>query len=303
MNIKQFSILGLLTIFIIGAILVITIITIGIQAISNLNNAGCIAKVEIKGPIMDETDEDTSIFAPEPPPSAREIIKEIRQADKDENVKGILIYIDSPGGEAIPSRELYETINNCSKPTVAYIRSYGTSGAYYAAAGADYIIAEPESIVGNIGVRATFLSAKELFENIGIDYETVKTGEMKDIGDIGKPLSDDEKQLVQEMLNEIFSDFKKAVISSRGSLNGEVFDGRIFSGKQAVKYHLIDETGNEDRAVKKIAELAGISDKKYEVCPYSEGKPSFIRAFLQNLTPLIKVDVNFEPQKMEMSLS
>ncbi len=295
---KKLSLIGILAIVLTLIIISTAILAIGVQTFSNITDKReCIAEIEIKGPIYDEVEEDRSLFAPEPPPSGPEIVKEIKRASKDEKIKAILLYIDSPGGEVIPSRELYEAIKETNKTTVAYIRNYGTSGAYYAAVGADYIVAEPEAIVGNIGVRATFLSARELFENLGIDYNTVTTGDKKDMGDIGRPLSEEEEKLVKDMLNEIFADFKGAVIENRGKINESIFDGRILSGKQAYKYHLIDKVGSKSDALDKAAELAGI--KKYKVCKYSEDDKGFLENFMEELVPKLKIEVYLTPNLKE----
>ncbi len=268
----------------------------------------CIAEIKINHEIIDEAD-DQGIFSPEPPPTAKDIIGLIDEADERDDVAGIVVYVDSPGGEVIASREIYERIKSSKKPTVAYLRNIATSGGYYVAAGSDYIISEPETITGSIGVRATFVSMRSLFDKIGVNYTTVKSGKHKDIGDIGRNLTDEEYQMMQKFIDEVFDEFKSSVYESRkgharfsdDSFN-DVLDARIMSGREAYMRGLVDELGSEQEAYDKAAELAGISD--YSRCELSSRKGIF-RSFIQELArPIgitVNVNLNLEESKIGMS--
>lgn len=255
----------------------------------------CIAEVKIDHQIVDSADEG-NIFSPQPPPTAKEIIELIDEANSREDVAAIVIYIDSPGGEVIPSREIYEHIRDSEKPTVAYLRSIATSGGYYVAAGSDYIVSEPETITGSIGARATFISMQSLFGKLGVNYTTVKSGKYKDIGDVGRNLTKEEQEIIQGLINEVFDEFKQSVYESRKGKPyfsdesfSKVLDARIISGREAYKLGLVDELGNEQAAYDKAAELAGISD--YKTCEMSP-KKGILRSFIEDLAKPINLNVN-----------
>ncbi|MCX6772989.1 MAG: signal peptide peptidase SppA [Candidatus Micrarchaeota archaeon] len=233
---------------------------------------GCVGVIEINGPIVSK-DIPSSIFSDEVKGSET-LAAEIESAGTRSEVKSILVLIDSPGGSVVASREVYDAVHNLSKPSVSYINELGASGGYYVAAGTGYIMANPDAIVGSIGARATFSDMSGLFEKLGYNETDIKSGAMKDIGSQARPMTPEERAVIQSIVNESFAEFKDAVVQSRGSkLNGPLFqqalDARIMTGRQALKVGLVDSLGNKKAALKKAAELGGLNAENPSICSLS----------------------------------
>jgi protease-4 len=188
----------------------------------------------------------------------------VEEAGKRNEVKAVVVEINSGGGSVVGSREIYESLKGLKKPKVAYLREVAASGGYYVAAGTDYIVSDPDALTGSIGVRATAVDLSGLFEKIGYNQTVIKSGEMKDMGDVYRPLTPEEKAVMQAIVDEIFDEFKGVVVESRGNkldMDGfnEVLDGRILTGRQAQRIGLVDETGNRKLALRKAAALANMT--------------------------------------------
>lgn len=208
--------------------------------------------------------------------SSEETIESLTDFRKNSDIKAIVLRIDSPGGAVGASQEIYEEVGrtNAVKPVVASIGSVGASGGYYAALGAERIIANPGALTGSMGVIVKFTNLHELFEKIGYKSEVVKSGLMKDIGSIDRPLTPAERELVQKLIDNVHAQFVRAVAESRSMPEeevGKLADGRIFSGEQALQAGLIDELGNLTDAVLQAAKL-GHLDTEYPRLIYPEGK-------------------------------
>ncbi len=292
-----FSLIGIAVfVLIVIAVAIVAIAALGQMTGILLFSKPCIAEVRVDDFISDSAGEE-SIFSPAPPPTSHDIINMLDEANSRDDIKAIVLYIDSPGGEVIASREIYESVRDSKKPVVAYFRNVAASGGYYAAAGADYIISEPETITGSIGVRVSTLSLAGLFNTLGINYTTIASGDKKDMGDIGRNLTEQEGMLLKEFIDEVFSNFRDDVYEgrkgharfSRNGLN-EVLDGRIISGRKAYSLGLVDELGNDERAYEKAAELANVSDN-YEKCPLSKQKGIF-QSFMESALSGLNINVN-----------
>ncbi|MDD5336849.1 MAG: signal peptide peptidase SppA, partial [Candidatus ainarchaeum sp.] len=191
----------------------------------------------------------------------------------------VLFVVDSPGGSVVGSQEIYRAVKNLSKPKVAYFRETAASGAYYLSTGADYIISEPSALTGSIGVIMTLADLSGLFEKIGYNMTDIISGESKDMGSPGRPLTAKERTILQTLVDEIFQDFKSAVISNRGSrLNmakfNEILDGRVVSGKQAREIGLVDAVGSKQDAILKAAQMGNITDAEPRLCEISTSSGS-----------------------------
>jgi protease-4 len=185
---------------------------------------------------------------------------------ENDRVKAIVVRIDSPGGTVGAAQELFRQITfaNSSKPVVASMGSVAASGGYYAALGAEKIIASPGTLTGSIGVILKFPNLEKVFEKIGYTSEVVKSGELKDIGSASRPLSQGERDLLQNLLDNVHDQFIADISHSRDISEHEVrelADGRIFSGEQAKELGLIDELGNFYDAVALASEIAGMSSR------------------------------------------
>ncbi len=189
---------------------------------------------------------------------------------KDDNVKALVVRIDSPGGSVGPSQEIYSELKKLGKelPIVASIGGVGASGGYYIACATEKIYANPGSITGSIGVIAQFASYEKLLDWAKIDVEVIKSGKYKDVGSPFREMDETDKQYIQELIDNVYSQFKSVVASSR-DLGTEQVDsiaeGKIYTGEQALNLKLIDELGTINDAVSEAGKLGGI-----------EGEPNVI---------------------------
>ncbi|MFA5106329.1 MAG: signal peptide peptidase SppA [Candidatus Micrarchaeia archaeon] len=248
--------------------------------LGSIFNPGCVGVIDISGEITTQ-DSPAGLFS-QGVSGSQTIADQIRQADGDDSVKAILLTIDSPGGSVVATQEIYDALEKSKKPKVAYFRETAASGGYYVGAAADYIVSEPAALTGSIGVRATVTDLSPLFEKIGYNETTFKSGQFKDMGDYARPMTDGEKAIFQSIVDEIFQDFKAAVLKHRaGKIDtarlGEIFDARVMTGRQALSYGLVDKVGNEDDALQKAAQLGGLeySDKP-DTCSFSSRKGSLL---------------------------
>lgn len=200
------------------------------------------------------------------------ITSQLAQFRKDNKIKAIVLRIDSPGGEVGPTQEIFREIQKIvqSKKVIASLGSVAASGGYYIAAAADKIVAAPGTITGSIGVIMQFIRIEELLKKIGVDFETLKSGEFKDIGSPGRELTERDREILNAVIEDIQRQFVEGVANGR-SLDLEkvlqIADGRIFSGAQARELGLVDELGNFEDAVEIAKELAGIKGEVTLVYP------------------------------------
>ncbi|HID91439.1 TPA: signal peptide peptidase SppA [Candidatus Bathyarchaeota archaeon] len=193
-----------------------------------------------------------------------EILPLLKEAREDPSIKAVLIRVNSPGGQAAASQEIYREImriRRAGKPVVVSIGDIATSGGYYVASAADKIVAEPGALTGSIGVISTIPQLAEFLEKLGIKFVTIKAGKFKDIMSPYREITPEEKELLQEMIDDIHEQFIKDVAEGRG-LDArkvrEIADGRILTGKQAKELGLIDEFGNLNDAIEIASKLARI---------------------------------------------
>jgi len=191
----------------------------------------------------------------------------LQKASEDHTVKGVILRLDTPGGEVTASDILYHEIlnfrNKTGAPVLALMMGVTASGGYYIASACDYIIAHPSTLTGSIGVISIFPNLEELFEKVGINVQVIKSGELKDSGSVFREMTDKEKDVFQGIIDDYYKKFLDAVYQARkGSLTLEnlkkIADGRVYTASQAQEAKLIDEIGYFDRALKKTLELAGI---------------------------------------------
>ncbi len=212
--------------------------------------------VEIEGTIVDAT----------------ETVRQLQWLERRLQVKGILIRIDSPGGVVTPSHEIYSEVARISdegKPVVVSMGTIATSGAYYVAAPADIIVANPQTITGSIGVIMEFPVVKGLMDKLGLKVEVVKSREQKDVGSPFREMTERDRALLQDVVTDVYEQFVE-VVSARRKLPADsvraIADGRILTGRQALALGLVDTLGTLEDAKRIAAELCGI-----------EGEPRLIR--------------------------
>jgi len=212
--------------------------------------------------------------------NSQDTVRQIKDWRKDSTIKAIVIRIDSPGGAVGPSQEIYREIRRTigTKPVVASMGSIAASGGYYIASAASYIVANPGTITGSIGVIINLPNLRELFAKIGYQMTTIKSGQFKDIGNVARDMTPEEKELVQATIDETYRQFVRDVAAGRNLSEDDVrkvADGRIIMGEKALEVKLVDQLGNFEDAVAKAGELAKIS-----------GEPNMVNAKKKKLSLL-----------------
>lgn len=196
---------------------------------------------------------------------AEDIVKQLERARKSNNVKAIVVRIISPGGSAAGSEEVYNEIMRIrkeGKPIYASMGDVAASGGYWVASGCSRIYADASTITGSIGVIFSLADLSELYRKIGYKPEVVKSGKFKDIGSGARPLTPEERKLLQGMIDDVYSSFLNGVAQGRGRKAAEikpVADGRMFTGSQAFKLKLIDRIGGLHETVQDAARAGGIT--------------------------------------------
>ncbi|MCD6384266.1 signal peptide peptidase SppA [Candidatus Sumerlaeota bacterium] len=216
----------------------------------------------------------------------------LERAKKDHAIKAVVLRIDSPGGLVSWCNVLYREIKKfkeeSQKPVVASIISVGASGGYFVSLAADKIYLSPGGITGSIGVVAVFLNLKELADKIGVQTQIIKSGAKKDMGSLWRSLTDEERQILQQLIDEYYQRFLDAIVENRPDVKLDKLlpfaDGRIFSDKQAEQLGLIDGVAYLDEVIDKTKELTGIKDARvvtyyrrfeYKNNIYSQFAPGF----------------------------
>ena len=252
--------LGVFAIFI--AILVFSVI-------SNSLMGKCVAVVNIDGEITTASSPQSlfSSFSP----GSEDIARTVKALNSRDDVGAVLFVINSPGGGVVATREIYDAVKELDKPKVSYFREMAASGGYYVATATDYIVSEPLALTGSIGVRMTLNDLSGLLDKIGVNFTEIKSGEQKDMGSPYRPMTAEERQVLQTLVDEIFEDFKSAVVSGRGekldmAKFNKILDARVVSGKQAKEIGLVDELGNKGDAIMAAARLANITDENPRIC-------------------------------------
>ena len=221
-----------------------------------------VVRMELSGLIMRGAEEKLFGMAADP---VETLLRQIRCAEKDEEVRAILLEVDSPGGAVTPSDEIYEALRRFraseeGRFVVVHIRDVGASGAYYVAMAADYLMAEPTAIVGSVGVIMQSLNMKVLSDRIGLSAVTIKSGENKDLLNPFEEVNTNQVALLQEVVNGMQDRFAGLVVETRGLENRSLLDGRIFLADDALQAGLIDGVGYLDQALTKLAELIKVDD-------------------------------------------
>jgi protease-4 len=199
--------------------------------------------------------------------------QEIRDFAKDDGIRAIVLRVESPGGVVAAAQEIYDEILRVREqgtPVVVSMGGVAASGGYYVSCAADSIVANPGTLTGSIGVIMSLPNAEELLKKIGISYEVIKTGKYKDTGSFSRPMTADERALLQAMLEDIQDQFV-TVVSEQRHIDKDVVltfaDGRVMSGRQAFELGLVDKLGGYRDAVHMAGRMAGIQGEPVVVRP------------------------------------
>ncbi|MFH0971459.1 MAG: signal peptide peptidase SppA [Candidatus Micrarchaeota archaeon] len=248
-------------------IAVLFILFLVLSAFAPAPGGDCIARIKVKGEIVYDAPE--SLFGDNSANTPENIGGLLKEADADGNVRAIMIEVNSPGGSAVASKEMYDEIRDVKKPTLSYMTEVAASGGYYICAATDYIVAHPNTVTGSIGARTTVLNYEGLFEKLGLREDWIKSGDLKDIGAGYRNMTRKEKELLQEDINEKMLLFKQDVEAGRkGKLNfalfNEAMDARILSASKARQIGLIDEIGGLKAAIASANKMAGNNETAEE---------------------------------------
>lgn len=203
---------------------------------------------------------------------SKEIIEQIEKFGRDETIKAVVIRIDSPGGGVAPSQEIYGAILELKKKkkVVASMGSVSASGGYLVSCAADKIVANPGTVTGSISAIMHFANAEELMKKIGLKGSVIKSGKFKDIGSPLREMTEEDKAIIQGLVDDIYEQFLEVIILNRKIPKEDlvkIADGRVFSGRQAKQLKLVDELGDLNFAVRLAATISGIKDKPETVYP------------------------------------
>jgi protease IV len=207
--------------------------------------------------------------------SADTIVDELRQYDQDDSIRAIILHINSPGGAAAPSQEIYHEVlrirNQKRKPIVASVESVGASGAYYIASGCNKIYANDASVVGSIGVIMEWTNYGGLLEWAKLKPEVIHAGALKDAGDPSREMTPEERTYFQGLVDNMYGQFVADVSAGRHlppDTIRSLATGQVWTGQQALPLHLIDEEGGFREALLETARSVGISGEPSVVKPY-----------------------------------
>ena len=217
--------------------------------------------------------------------------RELRKLRQDEDVKAIVLRVNSPGGSASASETIQREVRLTKKvkPVIVSMGSYAASGGYWIAAYGDRIFAEPTTITGSIGVFGIQFDVKKLANDFGITFDSVKTGKFADALTISRPKTTEEMAVFQRMVDWIYGEFITKVAEGRAMQRErveEIAQGRVWSGAEAEKIGLVDELGGLDAAVAFAAKKAGLG-ANYRLLEYPRKKELMeaIQEFIEKVVP------------------
>lgn len=247
---------------------------------------GNVAVIKIRGPIM--VDSSSRVLS-DKVTSSSEVIGLLEKAEENPEVIAIILDINSPGGGAVASYEIAEAVEGSNKTVVAWIREVGASGAYWIASAAEYVVVNPVSITGSIGVISSYLDFSGFIQDHNVSYERLVSGEHKDIGVPFRELTDEERDIFQNDLDLIRMEFVKGVAENRDMTVEEVdaiATGQFFLGTQAKDLGLVDKLGGKEDAIRYIENK---HDIEVELAEYKTHK-SFSELLSEIKSPSITVD-------------
>ncbi|MFK7802621.1 MAG: signal peptide peptidase SppA [Anaerolineae bacterium] len=229
------------------------------------------------------------------------VIADLKAAEADDEIKAIVLRVDSPGGTVTGSAQIHETIRDeITKPIVVSMASVAASGGYYISAPADYIFARADTTTGSLGVIMSIFNVSGLLDEWGVDVINVTSGPNKALGSPYDAISPEHLEILETLIEESYGEFVQIIVDGRGLEDGvvrQLADGRIYSGRQAVANGLVDELGNFADAIAYAADLGGITGEprifEFERSPdYTDLLTTFSQ--LQNRTAADEVRVALE---------
>ncbi|MEJ2647048.1 MAG: signal peptide peptidase SppA [Sedimentisphaerales bacterium] len=259
-----------------------------------------IAIIDVKGTMANDR-EGGLLQAGQNPVST--FIENLDKAAKDPDVKAIVLRVDSPGGTVVAAEIMYHSLkefkSKTKKPVIVCVTGMAASGAYYLSCGADGIVAQKSSVVGNIGTIFQTFSIAGTMRMIGVQAVTIKSGQLKDIGSPLHNLTPAEKDVLEGIVKELFAQFLAVVREGRKDISEqklqELTDGRVFTGEQAIKEDLIDKIGYLSDGIKWAKEMAGVKKAKVVIYHrssiYTPNAYSPVSSYAKGLESLINIEL------------
>lgn len=267
--------------------------TVGLSNMKNIKNTereyrNKIAIVYAEGEITQSL--VSSPYSGSHPYISEKINENLRKLADNDEVKAVVLRINSPGGSAYTSEQIWKQVYELKKkkPVVVSMGSVAASGGYYIASGASKIIAEPNTLTGSIGIFGMFPNTTGLFNKLALTTDIVKTNKYADFGDPSRPMTNDEKVLIQGYIERGYDTFLTRCAEGRGVSKADIDSigqGRVWTGEQALKIGLVDELGGIERAVELASELAEIYN--YNIMEVSTSH-DFLKEFLEKQIEVVK---------------
>lgn len=247
-----------------GVLLAVAVVLLAVRfavhAVDSALHPPNVAEVEVRGPIT--RDGGGKVPMQTPSLSADDIVEQIREADEHKHVRGLLLKLNTPGGEVVPSEDIRLAAEEFDGPTIAYATDVCASGGYWIASGCDAIYAREASIVGSIGVIGSRLNATELADNLGVSYERFAAGAYKDAGLPLKEMSDDERAYLQRIVDDYYENFVERVADGRDLDVDDVreTEARVYLGEDALDLGLVDNLGTRDDVEQRLETDLGVDE-------------------------------------------
>ncbi|MBR4645100.1 MAG: signal peptide peptidase SppA [Bacteroidaceae bacterium] len=231
-------------------------------------------------------DDRTSGFNREHNITAKDMTYDLQKLAEDDDVKAVVIRVNSPGGSAYASEQIWHEVEllKAKKPVVVSMGGMAASGGYYISCGANKIFSEATTLTGSIGIFGMIPDASELLtKKLGLSFDVVKTNALSDLGATGRPFNEEESRLIQAHVNKGYELFTGRVAKGRGLAQDSVkaiAEGRVWTGEQALKIGLVDKLGNLDDAIKAAAKIAKV--EKYTIGQYPSAEPWYMEFLDKN---------------------
>ncbi|MBE6301850.1 MAG: signal peptide peptidase SppA [Parabacteroides distasonis] len=222
-----------------------------------------------------------------------ELAGKLRKLQQDDDVKAVVLRVNSPGGSAYVSEQIWKAVVDlkAEKPIVVSMGDVAASGGYYISCAANKIFAERTTLTGSIGVFGVVRNLTGTFEKVGISTDVVKTNKYADLGDLSRPMREDEKALIQRSVEQTYDLFLTRCADGRGTTKAaidSIGQGRVWAGEQALERGLVDQLGGLDDAIKEAAALADLTEYSIKE---AEGTKDFFTKFMEKQMEEMKVSI------------
>jgi protease-4 len=258
-----------------GVVLAIVAGVVGARAAGRLASSLVanyeVAEVAVEGPITRDGGGSPLPTTPGGTP-ADDVVEQIEKADEDENAQALLLKLNTPGGQVVPSDDIRVAVERFDGPAVAYATDVCASGGYWIASACDAIYARDGSIVGSIGVIGSRINAAEMADKLGLEYERLAAGEYKDAGTSLKEMTEDEREYLQGLIDGYYEEFVDRVTDGRDLSDEQVRDteARVYLGEDAEAIGLVDELGTKEAVKDRLA--ADLGEGEVEVREFEPEK-------------------------------